>query len=335
MASLLQSSSSFAEVSERDLGQFYSNRSAYVISYDKLKEMAGKLKIKEMEYIEFLDTFTKSMSILYLPSIVKDFVILRPVEFINQLSTLFKIPYGKEDFNGVYTMEQLSQNKELANVIADILSSLGMALKTTSDKVDKRISALSGQPSTLLYIPLARSGRILEKSFSTSLYIIFDSKLTLPNFLSFFASELLKLRGFSLLTSGDDHKCHPNVLRVLLITSLGHEYIFFFVFHSIHIEVVIDSYREFGLSNVLEKILFCCQEALSKISSIVTKFSFKLALQCLRPDQVHTSKKIFEELSKKQLCHQCETTVSVVRRKWKETIQKIHEDEETRKGRSK
>lgn len=308
-----------------------SSSSDVIISYSKLKDIAEKLNIKEIEYKEFLETFTKFMSILYLPTFkpLEDFVILRPVEFINKLSTLFRTPGGKE-FNGIYTMEQLIEtfaNKELTDVIVSTLNTFGLALETKSDKVDKRTSELCHPPISLIFIPLARSGHISvsEKLFLTSLFILFNSKTPLPDCQSFFASELLKLRGSSLLT-GSNYKYQPNVFKILIQTT-RQECIISFIWQGTYIEVAID-YDELT-SELLNKVLQCCREALAKMSSILRKFSYKFALKCVTPDQKSTTnyidpaKRVFEVFPKNQLCHHCEALSSPLRKKWKEVLQKV------------
>ena len=294
-----------------------------VISYSKLKDIAEKIGIKDREYDEFLQTFTKFMSILHLPAFkpLQDVVILHPVEFINKLSTLFKMP---KDFNGIYNMEQLNKkipDKELADAIVNALCSLGLALKTTGDKVDKRTSALKDPDTHLVFIPLARSGPIIERSYTTSLFIVLDTKVSLPDCQSFFVSQLLALKGSSLLT-GEVYQ--PNIFKILVQTP-HHDYIVAFIFQGTYIEVVMEDYSVRG--DVFGKILQSCKEALVRMSSVQT---YKLALECLGPAQVSTAeyidpaKREFEFFNPNiKLCHHCEASTSPLRKKWKEVVQKV------------
>ena len=309
-----------------------------VISYCKLKDTAEKIGIKNREYEKFLKTFTKFMSILYLPAFkpLKNVVILRPVEFINKLSTLFEKPKG---FNGIYNMEQLNEkipNKELADSIVNALCSLGLALETTAEKVDTRTSSLANPSTPLVFVPLARGDSShMYASKLSSLYILFNTgnNLPIPDCLSFFASELLTLKGSSLLT-GEVSK--PNIFQILLQIT-HHDYIVTFIFRGTCIEVIVENYEGRG-DGVLGKILHSCKEALIRMSSVLRKFSYKLALACLASDQVPSgryidlsrkgfeyfpTKKGFEYFPTKRLCHKCEESVSLLRKKWREVIQKV------------
>ena len=302
-----------------------------VISYSKLKNIAEKIGIKDREYEEFLETFTKFMSILYLPAFkpLQNVVILRPVEFINKLSTLFEMPKG---FNGIYMMEQLNEkipNKELADAIVNALCSLGLALKTTAGQVDMQTSPLKNPSTPLVFIPLARddtSHMHIEKSSIASLFILFNTEINLPipDCLSFFASELLTLKGSSLLT---DEISKPNIFKILLHIT-HHDYIITFIFHGTYIEITVENYvgRD---DDTLGKILQSCKDALDRMSSVLIKFTYKLALECLAQAQVSTagyidlSKKGFEFLPNKKLCHNCEVSANLLRKKWREVIQKV------------
>ncbi|XP_019860337.1 PREDICTED: uncharacterized protein LOC109588633 [Amphimedon queenslandica] len=313
-----------------------------VIPYNKLKEIAGKLNIQEMELKEFLETFTKFMSILYLPGIksLENVVILRPVEFINTMSSLFKTPDDR-DFDGVYTMDQLNKmipNKKLADTVTKALCSVGLAIKTTIDKVNIRTSELKNPKAPLLFVPLARSGQVLEKCHVTSLFIVFNSKVIQPDCQSFFISELLKLAGSS-LQSGSDYHYHLNVFKILLVI-LRQDYYFSIIFRGTSIDVVMENYGD--SNDVFKTIIICCKEALSKMSSIRKNFSYKLALSCLTPrptfhaadDYIDPAKRIFDYLlPNTKLCYHCERSDSPLRKKWKDAIQKIHENEEKRKER--
>ena len=302
-----------------------------VISYSKLKNIAEKIGIKDREYEEFLETFTKFMSILYLPAFkpLQNVVILRPVEFINKLSTLFEMPKG---FNGIYMMEQLNEkipNKELADAIVNALCSLGLALKTTAGQVDTRTSPLENPNTLLIFIPLARGDtshmHVSEKSKS-SLFILFNTEiyLPIPDCQSFFASELLILKGSSLLT---DKVSKPNIFKMLLQIT-HHEYNITLIFQSTYIEVIVENYVGRG-DDVLGKILQSCKDALVRMSSILIKFSYKLALECLEQVQISPAgyielpKRKLEFLPNKKLCHDCEETVSLLRKKWREVIQRV------------
>ena len=302
-----------------------------VISYSKLKNIAEKIGIKDREYEEFLETFTKFMSILYLPAFkpLKNVVILRPVEFINKLSTLFEKPKG---FNGIYNKEQVNEkipNKELADAIVNALCSLGLALETTAEKVDTRTSPLKKLDAPLIFIPLARgdtSHMHVEKSSIASLFILFNTEINLPipDCLSFFASELLTLKGSSLLT-GEISK--PNIFKILLQIT-RHDYNITLIFQGTYIEVIVDNYVGRG-DDVLGKILQSCKDALVRMSNVPIKFTYKLALECLAQDQVSTTeyidlpKKDFEILPNKKLCHNCEVSAILLRKKWREVIQKV------------
>lgn len=302
-----------------------------VISYSKLKNIAEKIGIKDREYDEFLETFTKSMHILYLPTFkpLQNVVILHPVEFVNKLSTLFEKPKG---FNGIYNMEQLHEeipNKELADAIVNALCSLGLALKTTAEQVDKRTSSLKDPSTPLVFIPLARgdtSHMHVEKSSIASLFILFDTEINLPipNCLSFFASELLTLKGASLLT---DEISKPNIFKILLHIT-RHDYIVTFIFQGTCIEVIVENYVGRG-DGVLGKILQSCKDALDRMSNVPIIFTYKLALECLAQAQVSTAgyidlpKKGFEFLPNKKLCHNCEVSANLLRKKWREVIQKV------------
>lgn len=302
-----------------------------VSSYSKLKNIAEKIGIKDREYDEFLETFTKFIHILYLPTFkpLKNVVILRPVEFINKLSTLFEKPKG---FNGIYNMEQLHEeipNKELADAIVNALCSLGLALKTTAEQVDKRTSSLKDPSTPLVFIPLARgdtSHMHIEKSSIASLFILFNMEINLPipDCLSFFASELLTLKGASLLS---DEISKPNIFKILLQIT-RHDYIVTFIFQGTYIEVIVENYVGRG-DDVLGKILQSCKDALVRMSSILIKFTYKLALECLAQAQVSTAgyidlpKKDFEFLPNKKLCHNCEVSANLLRKKWREVIHKV------------
>ena len=303
-----------------------------VISYGKLKNIAEKIGIKDREYKEFLETFTKFMSILYLPTFkpLQNVVILRPVEFVNKLSILFEKSKG---FNGIYNMEQIKEkfpNKELADAIVNALCSLGLALETTAEQVDKRTSALKDPSTPLVFIPLARGDtshmHILGKSSIASLFILFntESNLPIPDCQSSFASELLALRGSSLVTS---EVYNPNIFKILLQIT-GHDYEIIFIFQGTYIEVIVENYVGRG-DNVLGKIVQSCKDALVRMSSVLVKFSYKLALECLGPVQISTagyidlSKKKFEFLLNKRLCHDCEVSAILLRKKWRDVIQKV------------
>ena len=307
-----------------------------VISYSKLKNIAEKIGIKDREYEEFLETFTKFMSILYLPAFkpLQNFVILRPVEFFNKLSILFEKSKG---FNGIYSMEQINEkisNKELADVIVNALCSLGLALKTTAEKVDTRTSPLKNLDTPLVFIPMARGDtshmHISEKPKLSSLFILFNTagvNLPIPDCQSFFASELLTLKGTSLVT-GEVYK--PNIFKILLQIT-RHDYIVSFIFQGTYIEVIVENYEGRG-DGVLGKILHSCKEALIRMSSVLSKFSYKLALACLATlgsgqapsgRYIDLSRKGFEYFPTKRLCHKCEESVSLLRKKWREVIQKV------------
>lgn len=299
-----------------------------VISYSKLKDIAKKIGIKDREYDEFLDTFTKSMSILYLPAFkpLQNVVILRPVEFINKLSTLFEKPKG---FNGIYMMEQLNEEIPNADAIVNALCSLGLALKTTAGQVDTRTSPLKNPSTPLVFIPLARgdtSHMHIEKSSIASLFILFNMEINLPipDCLSFFASELLTLKGASLLT---DKISKPNIFKILLQIT-RHDYNITLIFQGTYIEVIVDNYVGRG-DDVLGKILQSCKDALVRMSNVPIKFTYKLALECLAQDQVSTAgyidlpKKNFELLPNEKLCHDCEVSANLLRKKWREVIQKV------------
>ena len=303
-----------------------------VISYSKLKNIAEKIGIKDKEYDEFLETFTKSMNILYLPAFkpLKNVVILRPVEFINILSTLFEKPKG---FNGIYNKEQLNEkipNKELAEIIVNTLCSLGLALKTTAEQVNKRTSSLANPSTPLVFIPLARGGtnhmHVLEKPKSSSLYILFNMEINLPipDCQSFFASELLTLKGSSLLT---DETSKPNIFKILLQIT-RHEYNVILIFQGTYIEVIVENYVGRG-DDVLGKILQSCKDALVRMSSVLVKFTYKLALECLEQVQISSAgyidlpKRKFEFLPNKKLCLSCEESIGLLRKKWRDVIQKV------------
>ena len=290
-----------------------------VISYEKLKDIAEKLGIKGTEFKEFLEFFSKFMSILYFPSFkpLQNVVILRPVEFINKLSFLLD---GKAKFNGIYTIEHINEiipDKELANIIIDVLCSFGLAMKTTSDKVGQ-----VGR-SSLIFLPLARSGQILEKSTTTttSLFIFYESKLTLPDCQCYFASQLLthsQGTGIeeSVLQVGSEHQ---NIFKIFLRTTQYQEYTFPFIFHDGYIEVAWATLKSNVELKVLEYIFNCCSEALSKITNTIKDFSYKLALKCV-------AKKEFEFFPQSKLswCDQCKKTPSIPQRKiWKELIEKV------------
>lgn len=307
------------------------NINEIVISYDELKDVAGKLNIQEMELKEFLETFTKFMNILYLPGIksLQDVVILRPVEFINTISSLFKIP-GDRDFDGAYTMDQLNKkitnNELLLDTVTKALCSVGLAIKTTSGRVNIRTSELRDPKAPLLFVPLARSGQVLEKCHITSLCIVFNSKLCQPDCQSFFIFEFLKLTGSSLL-SGPDYDYHPNVFKILLVI-LRQDYHFSIIFRGTSIDVIMKDYGDSG--EVFKTILLCCKEALSKMSSICKKFSYKLALPCLTPafnaadGYIDPAKRVFHVLLlNTNLCYHCKLSDSPLRKKWKEVVQKV------------
>ena len=292
-----------------------------VISYDRLKDIAEKLGIKETEFKEFLEIFSKFMSILYFPSFkpLQNVVILRPVEFINKLSFLLD---GKTEFNGIYTIEHINEiipNKELANVIIDVLCSFGLAMKTTSDKVGQR------GKNSLIFLPLARSGQILEKSTTTttSLFIFYESKLILPDCQCYFASQLLthsQGTGIkeSVLQVGSEHR---NVFKIFLRTTQYQGYTFSFIFHDGYIEVAWATLKSNVELKVFEYIFNCCSEALSKITNAIKDFSYQLALKCIAP----SPKKEFEffpQSSKSPWCDQCKT-LSLQRKIWKELIEKV------------
>lgn len=300
-----------------------------VIFYERLKEIAEKLGIKGMEVKEFLEFFSKFMSILYFPSFkpLQNVIILRPVEFINTLSLLFKIPEGKTNFNGLYTIEAINEiipNKELANVIIDVLCSFGLAMKIKIDKVAQSI-----------FVPLANNGHILEKSTTTntSLFIFYESRLNICDCQCFFASQFLAhSQGpgikISSLHVGLEHR---NIFKISLQTTQHQDYTFSFILHDTYIEVACTTLKSNVESNVFEYIFNCFSEALSTITNTVKDFSYKLALKCLTPpskptyDLIDSATKGFEFFpqSESPWCHECKSSTSPQRKYWKELIEKV------------
>lgn len=244
---------------------FYYHKEIVTISYSELQEIAGEMGINKVEYKHFLDSFTKCRSILYLPQIqpLKDIIILQPHCFINVLSYFFEVPQTAKQstFNGIYTQSQLDQTitseneRNLQGVIKNLLCFLGLATEVHKDKIDgAKCRTAAGEEQPVLFIPLARNGpHLFDKTSSDSLFIKYTGDIP-PDFQGMFGTELLSIPKLTIIGSTE-----VNVAKFMLVKQTS-TFSFSLIFHSTHIEVLIENYKEIG--DTLSMILRCCIRAL-------------------------------------------------------------------------
>ena len=315
------------------------------ISKHELEAYALELDIEGSEYLEFLKTFTEFSSIFYIPNIpsLKNIIILQPVKFVNLLCHLFYPPKGSEEatFDGLFTEQQVIEllSKEASEVIVPTLCSLGLAAEVHSKKlqqvkkerrsraystetlVDHFPASISDSWPPLLFVPSARRGNLrVQKTSFNSLFILYDYKFTPPDVQGLFTQRILTLPNVLFVSTSE-----VNVVK-FVITSKGREYELQVIFHSTHLELIIEYNNRSELDSVCEKILQCCKRALDTICKMIKDLSYRFALVCLQPIKLQEGdhlKTKYEILPSKQLCHSCEATKSLLRKSWNENILEV------------
>ena len=286
------------------LRSYYYNKPLLFTTKKALKAKAAKLGMDDNAFNDFCHLFTSFGSIIDVSLIDKesDTIILKPVDFLQELDRLFHL---SDDVDPLVTkygiVTEPTADKifnDLTNIIMETLVSFGIATKIPKDQISGSFSAPNG---FVYYVPNASNVPSDLVCQPNALHLLRDLNRPMSHSKVAFTSKFLKLCPSSMLELPDDPK--SNIITFKTIPSGNVEVMFAFVYLGDAIELrFLSSCKHEKVEDVCKNIITVCHDIISH----ETKYNF--AVMCsAKPDPTlaYKLKRQRHLLPNSKLCQTC------------------------------
>ena len=296
---------------------FYDKELLYV-KKQKLKELADELEISIEGFREFCRLFTSFGSIIDISLInpSSEWIILKPVPFINELDKLF---YPSSDVDplvakyGIVTISAAEAifGQDAAPVYMSFIESLEMSVKLLSNQFDVPL-----QDDDAYYIPNICNSPPVLKCCPTALHLLHDITVPLSNLKVLFTKKFLSRSQYHKLEMSSKDP-HINITRFRAFTSSSADGVVFeLVYFGDAIEFRFPDDHDID-EEVCKQIIAVCHEIIPE------KVKYNFAIMCLPGEQQKSPYKLvrFQHLLPCEfVCEKCHMEITPAIATWNKIL---------------